>query len=484
MGPSTNLPDPLFPCPIVHIVAMLGKIRVLDKLGQMPEFDFGCRMEPTGETALHKMIQYLDKAMKEPTRRCCLVKIKETFQVALGRLINKKPELFVLQDHQGDTPFHSTVRAMLSWKSSNWTGKRLEYFAFCLQSMISTLKSLDSGHFLSCTTKDVLSITNKRGDNFLQMLDTMGLDNSIIGSVYSQLDPCLLKELRQGFVSREEHEPSLEVKKQRLFELIGQLREANHLKKETKEDVVHCDSDSYDLPLSPPSELYGELEESEPVFGHGSETDCEAKHCRNSSVSRENDKNQERNSSRESSLNSPSLDGSITNGQNVPSITDSQQNSESTVEKSQPTTASTLEKENIISVAGAILQSPLPDSEKHRLIVETLQGFERKSSEQDMILLSERKRRLEYIQKTRDEKECALTAAREKKRKLLIEAEKLQQNLIQLELELQTTRQEEQERKEAFLQAEKKCDGYLFQVGECHRALESLKKQSADQVNP
>ena len=203
MGPSTNLPDPLFPCPIVHIVAMLGKIRVLDKLGQMPEFDFGCRMEPTGETALHKMIQYLDKAMKEPTRRCCLVKIKETFQVALGRLINKKPELFVLQDHQGDTPFHSTVRAMLSWKSSNWTGKRLEYFAFCLQSMISTLKSLDSGHFLSCTTKDVLSITNKRGDNFLQMLDTMGLDNSIIGSVYSQLDPCLLKELRQGFVSRE-----------------------------------------------------------------------------------------------------------------------------------------------------------------------------------------------------------------------------------------------------------------------------------------
>ena len=101
-----------------------------------------------------------------------------------------------------------------------------------------------------------------------------------------------------------------------------------------------------------------------------------------------------------------------------------------------------------------------------------------------MSLLSERKRRLEYIQKTRDEIECALTAAREKKRKLLIEAEKLQQNLIQLELELQTTRQEEQERKEAFLQAEKKCDGYLFQVGECHRALESLKKQSADQVNP
>lgn len=468
MGPSANLPDPLFPCPIVHIVAMLGKVRVMDKLAQMPEFDFGSRMSPTGETALHKMIQYLDKAMKEPSRRCCLVKIKETFRVALARLINKKPELLVLQDNRGDTPFHFTVRSMLSWQASHKTGKRQEYFAFCLKSMISLLKSLDSGHLLPCSTKDVLCITNNWGDNFVQMLDKLGLDDSIVSSVYDELEPDLLKELRQDHCCKEDREPSVEVKKQRLDELIGQLREANQLKVGVKDEVISCDSDSDDAPLSPPSELYGTVEDSEPMFSQISETDGEVRlQVRG-----------DRSCRRESALNSPSVETSKMNGQTLSSDTETRQDLQSVAQEKHSRSAAS--SDNSVSVAGAILQSPLDNTEKQRLIKETLQGFERKSSEQDMVLLNERKRRLEFIRKSRGEKEEALTTAREKRRKLLEEAEKLEKTMKHIEEELQTTWQEERERKEAFQQAEKKCQGYMFQVNECHRALESLKQKSSD----
>ena len=478
-NPSQNLPDPLVQCPILHIVAMLGKVRVLDKLARMPEFDFGIRMEPTGETALHKMIPYLDKAMKEPSRRCCLVKIKETFRVALARLINVKPELFVLQDNRGDTPFHSTVRCMLRWHTAHKTGKRQDYFAFCLKSMICLLRSFDAGQMLQCSTRDVLCMTNKHGENFVQMLDKISMDNAIVGSVYDELGPKLLKEIRQGSNSKEGHEPSLETKKQRLDELIGQLREANEQKKEdTKEEIISCDSDSEDLPLSPPSELYDTMEsEAEPMFGNMSETDGETRFSEGLVIAsgRATDKSSHGRSRQETALNSPTVETNTVNGHSFTSDSETQRDSQNNIEQNQIGTASNSEKESSVSVAGAILQCSLPDTEKRRLIMETLQGFERKSSEQDMILLNERKRRFELTRKTREEQEEVLVAASEKRRKLLEETEKLERDMRQLEQELQTTKQEEQERCEAYQQAQKKCHGYMFQVDECRSALESLK---------
>ena len=193
---NADLPDPVvsFKYPLVHWVCVLGKFRVLEKLAGMKEFNVAVQSERTGETALHRMLLSLDRAMVK--RKSSVKTILQVFRKTLRTLTDSLPIVITLCNNEGDTPFHCLAKVIL-----DCTGEleKMNTYEGYFEHLIKELTHLEtSGKLTPEIVRELLLKTNKSHETFLHILACRhGVGHRVIKSVLKNIEPEIMDVLKE-----------------------------------------------------------------------------------------------------------------------------------------------------------------------------------------------------------------------------------------------------------------------------------------------
>lgn len=193
---NADLPDPVvsFKYPLVHWVCVLGKFKVLENLAGMKEFNVGVQSEKTGETALHRMLLSLDRAMVK--KKNSVKTILQVFRKTLRTLTNSLPIVITLCNNEGDTPFHCLAKVIL-----DCTGEleKMNTYEGYFEHLIKELTHLKtSGKLTPEIVRELLLKTNKSHETFLHILACRhGVGHRVIKSVLKNIEPEIMNVLKE-----------------------------------------------------------------------------------------------------------------------------------------------------------------------------------------------------------------------------------------------------------------------------------------------
>ncbi|XP_031560230.1 uncharacterized protein LOC116296361 [Actinia tenebrosa] len=198
-NPHANVVDPLieFQTPLIHWATVLGKDFALEWLIKM-NFRTNAVCDRTGESAVHRMLKclYSIKQLDGMSAR----EIFTLFSHLLSLLMGSCPDLLTIQDNEGNTPFHTCAKLIISQEG---TTSELEYFENCMVTMLRSLTG-DKSSAKSSDTSSVLNYKNNNSETILHILARRNASFNIMRYVIRRFNHvldknCLNKEGKSAF---------------------------------------------------------------------------------------------------------------------------------------------------------------------------------------------------------------------------------------------------------------------------------------------
>ena len=180
---NADLEEPLCDFPIVHWACVLGKHAALEEMINRGGFNLSTKCKATGETALQRAVQCLDRGMGSPA----VEKVSEVFSKIL-RILAASKDIFQKVDRNGFTVFHTVAMEMTKYT------QKFPYLKEYLQQMLANLSKSSAEEVLK-----VLGRKTQGKQNFVHILASVGKDsNGSIKKILEDIDSGIVHELLSG----------------------------------------------------------------------------------------------------------------------------------------------------------------------------------------------------------------------------------------------------------------------------------------------